>query len=304
MKKKDNEKEKCPNHHNCPYRRPLAVSILLAVWTVIRTVFVTYAVIFTIAATIALVIGYQKFNYYYHEHLLKPINDVKALKTENPSESAYMTQVRELLRSKGEPDTLVWRFVPLDSISRFLQWAVLAAEDDGFYTHPGWSLDAIVMAIDHNRAANSLRRGGSTITQQLAKNLFLTPERTFERKVKEFGYTLLMEKHLGKDRILELYLNYAQWGRNIFGSEAAANVYFRKSSANLSLVESARMAACLSMPTKITPHHTRSGYMANRMTVIANNMYARRRIDDAGYMALTGVFPHGRVPLPEEEEEL
>ncbi|MDR2579076.1 MAG: transglycosylase domain-containing protein, partial [Chitinispirillales bacterium] len=180
---------------------------------------------------------------------------------------------------------------------------VLAVEDDGFYTHPGISLDAIVEAINHNRAAGSIKRGASTITQQLAKNMFLTPERSFERKVKEIGYALLMEKYLGKDRILELYLNYAQWGNNIFGAEAAANVYYRKSAVNLTLVESARMAATLAMPMRITPHHTRSGYMANRVTVIANNMFGRRRIDAAGYFALTGVHPAGVEPIIDEVNE-
>ena len=189
--------------------------------------------------------------------------------------------------------------MPLDSISKTLVAAVLAAEDDGFYTHPGISLDAIVEAMEYNRAANSLKRGASTISQQLAKNLFLSPEKSFERKIKEFGYTLLMEKYLGKDRILELYLNYAQWGKNVFGCEAAANVYYRKNSLNLTMTESARMAACLAMPTRITPHYTKSGFMAKRIAVIANNMYIRNKIDDAGYMALTGEMPPGKESVLE-----
>jgi monofunctional biosynthetic peptidoglycan transglycosylase len=254
-----------------------------------------YAVLFTLAATFLLVKGY----FYFNEKIMAPLNEVKLLKTQNPDESAYMSQYREELRLKGEADTLVWKFVPLDSISKTLIAAVLAAEDDGFYTHPGISLDAIVEAIEYNRAANSLKRGASTITQQLAKNLFLSPEKSFERKVKEFGYTLLMEKYLGKDRILELYLNYAQWGKNIFGCEAAANVYYRKSSLNLTLTESARMAACLAMPARITPHYTKSGFMAKRVAVIANNMYIRNKIDDAGYTALTGEAPPGKEPAPD-----
>lgn len=273
--------------------------VLLNIYVAIRTVFVMYAVIFTLVASYGIYRGYIFFN----EVILAPYNEVLALKENNPDESAYMTQVRERLRTAGEVDTLVWRFVPLDSISRNLIHAVLAAEDDGFYTHPGFSLDAIVEAIDHNRAADAIRRGASTITQQLAKNLFLTPERSFERKIKELGYTILMERYLGKDRILELYLNYAQWGKNIFGAEAAANVYFNKSAFNLTLNESARMAACLAMPTRITPHHTRSRYMGQRLSVIANNLWIRRRIDAAGFTALTGMLPPGVEPEPEILEE-
>ncbi|MCL2182330.1 MAG: transglycosylase domain-containing protein [Chitinispirillia bacterium] len=276
----------------------IIVSILIGIYVAIRTVFVVYAVLFTLVGTFLIVKGY----FYFTEHVMAPVNEVKRLITENPSESAYMTQVRERLRAKGEPDTLIWRFVPLDSINRSLFHAVLAAEDDGFYIHPGISLDAIVEAIDYNRSVNANKRGASTLTQQLAKNLFLTPEKSFERKVKEMGYTLLMEKYLGKDRILELYLNYAQWGKNIFGCQAAANVYYRKSAMNLTPIESARMAACLSMPAKITPHHTKSAYMAKRIVVVANNMYLRRRLDDAGYTALTGLPPPGKELIEDAPE--
>jgi monofunctional glycosyltransferase len=280
-------------------KRNIIVTILLVLWTIIRTIFVMYAVLFTLAATFLLVKGY----YYFNDTLMKPINEVKALMTENPTESAYMSQYRQELRGKGENDSLTMKFVPLDSISKTLIYAVLAVEDDGFYNHPGISLDAIVEAIEYNKtAASNKQHGASTITQQLAKNLFLSPEKSFERKIKELGYTLLMEKYLGKDRILELYMNYAQWGKNIFGCEAAANIYYKKASMNLTLIESARMAACLSMPSKITPHHTKSVYMGKRVMIIANNMYQRKRLDDAGYLALTGVYPPGRDGESEGDE--
>ncbi|MDR0330572.1 MAG: transglycosylase domain-containing protein [Chitinispirillales bacterium] len=277
-------------------KRHIAVSILIGVYVAIRTVFVAYAVIFTIVATWALVKGYCYFN----DTVMAPINEVKALKSNNPEESAYMAQYRQELRDKGESDTLVWKFVPLDSISQSLINAVLAVEDDGFYMHPGFSLDAIVEAIEYNKSINANKRGASTITQQLAKNMFLTPEKSFERKVKELGYTLLMEKYLGKDRLLELYMNYAQWGKNIFGCEAAANTYYKKGSRGLTLLESARMASCLAMPTKLTPHYTKSVYMGKRIVIIANNMYIRNKLDDAGYMALTGTYPPGKEDVGEE----
>ena len=283
-------------------KRHIAVTILLVIWTIIRTVFVFYAVLFTITATVLLYIGYQKGYHYYNTYWLTPINDVKRLQAENPAESAYMTQYRKELRSKREADSLIWKFVPLDSISTALVASVLAAEDDGFYNHPGVSLDAIVEAIEYNRIANSNKHGASTITQQLAKNMFLTPEKSFERKIKELGYTILLEKYLGKDRILELYLNYAQWGKNVFGCEAAANVYYKKNSLSLTQTEAARMAACLAMPTRITPLYTKSGFMAKRIAVIANNMYLRRKIDDAGYTALTGEPPPGKEAEAEGEQ--
>jgi len=283
---------------------PLPLRILIVIWIVIRTIFVTYAVIFSIAATAALILGYNHAKAYFDNHVMKPVNEVKQLINENPAETAYMKQYREQLREAGESDTLIWKFVPLDSIADILKIMVLAAEDDGFYTHPGFSLDAIVEAIDKNRNANSFKSGASTITQQLAKNLFLTPEKSFERKFIELGYTLLMEKYLGKDRILELYLNYAQWGKNIFGCEAAANVYYKKSSANLTRTEAARMAATLSMPTRITPHHTKSNYMAKRIVVIANNMYIRGTLDDAGYLALTGQPHPNAEPMPAESDSI
>jgi len=279
-------------------KRHIILSILLAIWITIKTIFLLYAVLFTLAATFLIIKGY----YYFNDTLMKPINEVKALKTENPTESAYMSQYRQELRDKGEKDSLTIKFVPLDSISKTLIYAVLAVEDDGFYNHPGISLDAIMEAIEYNKtAASNKQHGASTITQQLAKNLFLSPERSFERKIKELGYTLLMEKYLGKDRILELYMNYAQWGKNVFGCEAAANIYYKKSSLNLTLTESARMAACLSMPSKITPLHTKSAYMGKRIMIIANNMYQRKRLDDAGYLALTGVYPPGREGEAEGE---
>ncbi|MDR0331279.1 MAG: monofunctional biosynthetic peptidoglycan transglycosylase [Chitinispirillales bacterium] len=284
------------NNLNVKKKRHIAASILIGIWIAIKTIFLVYAVAFTVAATYLLVKGY----YYFDEAVMKPLNEVKALKENNPEESAYMTQYRKELRDKGESDTLIRKFVPLDSIPKNLINTVLAVEDDGFYMHPGFSLDAIVEAIEYNKSVNANKRGASTITQQLAKNMFLTPEKSFERKVKELGYTLLMEKYLGKDRILELYLNYAQWGKNIFGCEAATNFYYKKSCKDLTLIESARMAACLAMPTKLTPHYTKSLYMGKRITIIANNMYIRNKLDDAGYMVLTGTYPPGKEEEMEE----
>jgi monofunctional glycosyltransferase len=263
-----------------------AVSIILRVlrilWLIVKTILISYAIAFSIAGTIALYMAYQ--------FVTTPIKQVKVFQSVNPKETVYMTKYRATL---GPKDTLEQKCVPLDSISPYLRNAVLAAEDDGFFTHPGIDIEAILSAMEYNRQANEIKRGASTITQQLAKNLFLTGERSFERKGKELLYTLLLEKYLGKKRILELYLNYAQWGKTTFGCEAASQRYFKKSCKNLYPMEAARLAAVLAMPTKVSPLNANSIFIGNRIAVIANNLYLHRLIDDSGFTNLTGSPPPG-----------
>jgi monofunctional biosynthetic peptidoglycan transglycosylase len=246
----------------------------------IKWLFIAYAVAFSIAGTIAL---YKAYDY-----IMTPVREVKALQQSNPHETLYMARYRESL---GATDTLSQVFVPLDSISESLKRAVLAAEDDGFYTHPGFDIAAMLEAMEYNRINNGIKRGASTLTQQLAKNLFLTPERSFERKYKELMYTVLMEKFLGKKRILELYLNYAQWGKMIFGCEAASRHYYKKSCKNLTRMEAARLAAVLAKPEKVSPLNMNSTFIPKRIAVIANNLFLHHLIDDSGYTALTGNPP-------------
>ena len=189
-----------------------------------------YAIAFTVVASVLL---YKGFVYCYDIY-----DNVKRLEFSNPEMSRYM----EALVDSNPATQLKHRFVPLDSISPYLRKAVIASEDAGFYYHPGFDVRAIAEALDANRYYGKTKFGGSTITQQLAKNLFLSSERSWERKFKELAYALLMEKMLGKDRILELYLNYAQWGQNIFGCEAASQEYFKKSAFKLNLDQSINMA--------------------------------------------------------------
>jgi monofunctional biosynthetic peptidoglycan transglycosylase len=246
----------------------------------IKWLFIAYAVAFSIAGTIAL---YKAYDY-----IMTPVHEVKALLLTNPHETLYMVRYRESL---GATDTLSQVFVPLDSISESLKRAVIAAEDDGFYTHPGFDIAAMLEAMEYNRINNDIKRGASTLTQQLAKNLFLTPERSFERKYKELMYTVLMEKFLGKKRILELYLNYAQWGKTLFGCEAASRYYYKKSCRNLTRMEAARLAAVLAKPEKVSPLNLNSTFIPKRIAVIANNLFIHHLIDDSGYTALTGNPP-------------
>ncbi|MGA2506821.1 MAG: monofunctional biosynthetic peptidoglycan transglycosylase [Chitinispirillaceae bacterium] len=263
--------------------KSLPAKILSAVWLVIKGVFILYAVVFSIAGTFALYEAYQ--------FVVAPFCKVKALQDSNPKETAYMFRYRQTLRHR---DTLEQVFVPIDSVATELQHAVIAAEDDGFYTHPGFDLEAIIAAIEYNRYQNEIKMGGSTITQQLAKNLFLTNDKKYERKYKELIYTLLMEKYLGKKRILELYLNYAQWGKTVFGCEAASRLYFKKSCKNLSQNEAALLAAVLAMPKKLSPANPNSSFIEQRVAVIATNLYMHHLIDDSGYINLTGNPPPGK----------
>jgi monofunctional biosynthetic peptidoglycan transglycosylase len=256
---------------------------LYFVWLFIKTLFLVYAVAFSIAGTALLIYGYGL--------VTKPVRDVKYLIDHNPAQTEYMKQYRASLRMQKKPDTLQQRFVQLDSISKFLQNAVIASEDDGFYTHPGFDIEAILAAVEYNRDKNRIVRGASTITQQLAKNLFCDHEKSFIRKFKEMGYTLLLEKYLDKDRILELYLNYAQWGDNIFGCEAAARGYYKKSCLMLTMAEASKLAATLAMPSRLSPLNEKSAFIQKRVTVMANNLYRRHMLDDSGYEALSGLPP-------------
>lgn len=179
-------------------------------------------------------------------------------------------------------------FFPLDSIPQTLIKAVLAAEDDGFYMHPGFDLVAILHAYEYNKSKNKFKRGASTITQQMAKNIFTGGEKSFSRKYNELAYTVLMEAILGKDRILELYLNYAQWGKNIFGCEAASHYYYKKSCKDLTITQCSRLAAVLAKPARLNPHSTKSILLQKRLKVIGNNLYYKKIIDDTTYVGLTG----------------
>ena len=183
-----------------------------------------------------------------------------------------------------------WRqqWMPYSNISDHLKRAVVTAEDDGFASHDGVDWNAIEKAWERNARAEALAskaqartpdrpvrapkiRGGSTITQQLAKNLLLSGERTLLRKGQEFVLTLALEQLLNKQRILEIYLNSVEWGDGVFGAEAAAQHYFRKSASRLSAAEAARLAVMLPAPKRFekTPG---SAYLAGQTRKILGRM--------------------------------
>jgi len=242
----------------------IAYKVLNAAMRIVLLAFILYAIAFSLACTYGAWRAYQ-----YGKNF---IEGVELLKISQPERSAYMQALQD-----SSPKMIIrQRFVPLDSISPYLQKAVIASEDAGFYFHPGFDVRAIAEALEANQRRGKTKFGGSTITQQLAKNLFLNSERSWDRKFKEMAYALLMEKYLGKDRILELYLNYAQWGKDIFGCEEASQAYFHKSCARLNLDQSINLAAMLASPGKHHPGMKESRFMANRRAVIYQNMFPKR----------------------------
>ncbi|MCF8383249.1 MAG: monofunctional biosynthetic peptidoglycan transglycosylase [Chlorobium sp.] len=180
--------------------------------------------------------------------------DVGRLVTENPSTTAFMEYREEQWKSEGLDDRKIrQRWVPLDRVSPNLVKAVLIAEDNKFWEHKGFDYEAIEKAIEKNIEAKKFESGASTISQQLAKNLFLSPSKNPVRKIKEAILTWRIEKSLTKRRILELYVNVAEWGDGIFGIEAAARHYFGVSAAGLSAQQASRLAAVLPNPLEYSP---------------------------------------------------
>ncbi len=179
--------------------------------------------------------------------------DVSALRATNPTVTALMKARQTQAENKGHTIERHWTWVPLSRISLYLRQAVVAGEDASFFTHEGFDWEGIKDAARYNLEAGKLKRGGSTITQQLAKNLYLSSERSLLRKAREALITRSLEHHLTKERILELYLNVAEWGEGVYGAEAAARHHFKKSSRDLTADEAAWLAASLPSPRRYDP---------------------------------------------------
>jgi monofunctional glycosyltransferase len=184
---------------------------------------------------------------------LMTLPDVAVLETSNPTSTAVMDSRLAQPTGSGRPHGRTWIWVPLSRISPHVQRAVIAAEDASFFIHEGFDWEGIKDAAIHNLEAGELKRGGSTITQQLAKNLYLSSERSLLRKAREALITRSLEHHLTKARILELYLNVAEWGRGIYGVEAAARHHFGKPAFDLTPEEAAWLAAMLPSPQRYDP---------------------------------------------------
>jgi len=169
-------------------------------------------------------------------------------KDHNPGTTAFMEASLKRLRAVRPDARLQHAWVPYDRISSHLKRAVVAAEDSHFIEHEGFDWEAIDKALEKNRQRGKVVAGASTISQQLAKNLFLSPDRTPWRKGQEALITVMIENVMDKRRILELYLNVIEWGDGVFGAEAAARHYFGASAAALGPEASARLAAMVPNP--------------------------------------------------------
>jgi monofunctional biosynthetic peptidoglycan transglycosylase len=189
----------------------------------------------------------------------------------NPAETAFMSRERARIEKIRAGAGLKHAWVGYGAISPYLKRAVVAAEDARFIEHEGVDWDAVQKAIEDNRKRGRPARGGSTISQQLAKNLFLSPERSYLRKGQELVITYMIEAVWDKRRILEVYLNVAEWGDGVFGAEAAARHYFRTSASRLGPEESARLAVMLPRP-KFYDRNRESEYLARRAATVLRYM--------------------------------
>ena len=166
----------------------------------------------------------------------------------NPASTAFMDARLATMREKSPTARLQQQWVPYSKISNNLKRAVLVAEDDKFVDHEGFDWDGIQKALEKNEKKGKVVAGGSTITQQLAKNLFLSGDRSMIRKGEEAIITVMMEHILDKERILEIYLNVIEWGDGVFGAEAASRHYFGVSASQLSVEQAAKLAAMVPRP--------------------------------------------------------
>ena len=191
----------------------------------------------------------------------------------DPRSTAFMRSDAWRL-ARERPDLGIQRiWVPYDDISRSLKRAIIASEDAKFVSNTGYEIDAILQAWERNRARGHIVRGGSTISQQLARNLFLSREQSYIRKGQELIITWMLETLLDKQRIFEIYLNSVEWGNGVYGAEAAARYYYNTSAARLSAAQSARLAVMLPRP-RYYDDHRNSAYLAHRAAVIARRMGA------------------------------
>jgi monofunctional biosynthetic peptidoglycan transglycosylase len=185
--------------------------------------------------------------------------DVQRLATEAPANTAFIEAYKHRRRAAGEDTTVAWRWVAWDRISVHLKRAVVAAEDMEFFSHTGFSRSEMEVAFREALAGERFR-GASTITQQLAKNLWLSPSRNPWRKVKEALLTRSLERHLSKHRILELYLNVVEFGPGLYGAEAAARWYFGTAAAAVTEHQAAMLAASLPRPSRWHPGVSSAAY--------------------------------------------
>ena len=202
------------------------------------------------------------------------VPDVKGLATKNPAKTSFMEYREKEWAEQGRKMALRWKWVPLSAMSPTLIKAVLVSEDDKFWAHEGFDFEAMRDALEKNLEQGRVRAGGSTVSQQLAKNLWLSPSKNPMRKVKEAVLAWRLERDLSKRRILEIYLNVVEWGDGIFGAEAAAQAHFGVSARNLTAEQAVRLAVSLPNPVRFDPAGS-SGFVRKRTAIVLSRL--RRR---------------------------
>jgi monofunctional biosynthetic peptidoglycan transglycosylase len=186
-------------------------------------------------------------------YLYLTLPDVRALKTSNPTTTAFIDLREREARANGKPPRRMQRWVGYSHVSQDLKRAVLVAEDAAFWQHEGVDVEQLQESLGKDWTRMQFARGGSTITQQLAKNLYLSPSKNPLRKLRELIIARRLEAELKKARIFELYLNVIEWGDGVYGVEAASRVYFQLSAAELGPTESAMLAAAIVNPRVLNP---------------------------------------------------
>lgn len=189
----------------------------------------------------------------------------------NPSTSSFMSDRLEVLQSKNPKAGLRYAWVPYKKISANLKRALIAAEDAKFVDHEGFDWEGIQKAYEKNMKKGKIVAGGSTISQQLAKNLFLSTRRTPWRKAEEVAITVMLEFMMDKERIFEIYLNVIEWGNGVFGAEAAAQYYYQVSAAQLTAEQAAKLAAMVPNPRYYDRHRDARG-LARKTDIILSRM--------------------------------
>ena len=242
--------------------------------------------IFWKSVIVAVVIG---TGFYFYATL----PDVAALKKGNPKSTALMEIRQREYRKKGFRGARQQLWVSYGAVSEHLKKAILVSEDASFFSHKGVDMAELKAAVKKDWETKSFSRGGSTITMQLAKNLYLNPSKNPLRKVKEVFIAWRMEQTLSKQRIFELYLNVVEFGKNIYGAEAAARYYFGKSAAGLSPLEAASLAALLP-----NPRDPRERNIANRRNIILH------RLLTVGYLGREEYDGGRQTPLFQKIEEM
>ena len=219
--------------------------------------------------------------------------DVHALAGSNPGTTGVMRQREAEARAAGRSSRRIQSWVPISRMSRHLVHAVLSSEDQKFFGHQGVDWDAIEKSVQEDRKDRRFTRGGSTITQQLAKNLYFTTHKSLVRKLRELIVARWLEEDLSKRRILELYLNVIEWGDGVYGAEAAAERYYGKPASALDADEAAGLAAMIPNPRRINPRVDGARFARAQRRVVWLMAHA-------GYLSRSGL---GAEPPPEPVEE-